>query len=214
MPNDSASLDLHLQPLALAAPHVVIEHLFPLPIFHQIIEDYLEDLYPIAPLIHIPSFLSQLQQCLFLTDPAFLRLCISLCAMTIASLPRKASIYRFDYYTTVKDMVGRACQLVTASRLATSPDWADDPSSNDLICSLFLGMASHYTQCPRRGWTLINESIHCCRSLGLHRHDGYTELNSVETEINKRAFWMIYIVQMLVGPLPFAVGKVLISRKT
>ncbi|KAG4442812.1 hypothetical protein IFR05_001693 [Cadophora sp. M221] len=189
-------LDPHVQPLALVTALVAIEHLCPLPVFQTIAEDFIEHLYPIAPLIHVPSFSSQVQERLYLTDPKFLRLCLSLCAITIASLPRKANIYRFGYYSSTKDMVNRACQLVFASRVATSPDWAESPSFNDLICSLSLGMASHYAQCPSRGWALINESIHCCRSLGLYHKDGYKDLNPVEIEIGKRAFWMLYIVQI------------------
>ncbi|KAK0112942.1 hypothetical protein ONS95_014660 [Cadophora gregata] len=193
--NDLPSPRLHHQTLPLNT-QVAIEHFCPIQIFHQIIEDFLHDLYPIAPLIHVPSFNFQIQESLYQTDPKFLRLCLSLCAMTIASLPRKANIYRFGHYTSTKGMVNRACVLVTASRLATSPDWAETPSVNDLICSLFLGMASHYAQCPRQGWILINESNHCCRSLNLCHQDGYRDLDAVQAEICKRAFWMLYIVQI------------------
>ncbi|PVH84989.1 hypothetical protein DL98DRAFT_62467 [Cadophora sp. DSE1049] len=196
VPNNLPSTpSLHDQPLPLHT-QVAIEHFCPIHIFHAIIEDFLQNLYPIAPLIHVPAFSSQVQECLYQTDSNFLRLCLSLCAMTIASLPRKASIYRFEHYASTKDMVSRAFQLVTLSRLATAPDWADTPSVNNLLCSLFLGMASHYTQCPRRGWTLINESIHCCRSLGLYHQAGYRDMSNVQIEICKRAFWMLYIVQI------------------
>lgn len=180
---------------------VAIKHLCPLAVFQTVTKDFLEHLYPIAPLIHVPFFSSQIQERLYPTNPNFLRLCLSLCAIPIASLPRKANIYRFGYYASTKDMVNRACQLVAASRIATSPDWAESPSFNDLICSLSLGMASHYAQCPSRRWALINESIHCCRSLGLYHKDGYRDLNAVEIEIGKRAFWMLYFVQMYVGTI-------------
>ncbi len=175
---------------------VAIEHLCPLSIFETIIEDYYSDIYPIAPIVHVPSFKQRILTCQHITDPEFLRLCLSLCAMTIASLPKKLPIYGFGHYHTAKAMVSRACQLVAASRLATAPDWADDPTSNDLMCSLLLGTASHYMQSPNRGWVHINESIHCCRNLRLYSPQGYEGMSIIDRELIKRVFWMLYIVQM------------------
>lgn len=175
---------------------VTIEDLCPVSTFHLIIEDFLENVYPIAPLVHLSSFKAQISDGFYHRDSTFLRTCLAICAMTISSLPRKADVYCLDRYQNSKEMVNKAYQLVMASRLATSPDWAENPSSNDLICSLLLGMASHYTQSPRRAWLLINESIHCCRSLGLYRKGGYRGMKDADVEINKRAFWMLYIIQM------------------
>ncbi|KUJ16498.1 uncharacterized protein LY89DRAFT_84873 [Mollisia scopiformis] len=196
LPNDTSGGDARVYLLPNAASSVTIEDLCPMTTFHSIIEEFLENLYSIAPLIHVPSFNSQVSECLYLKDARFLCLCLSICAMTISSLPRKASIYLPGHYQSSREMVSRAYQLVIASRLATSPDWADNPSSNDMNCSLLLGMASHYTQCPKRAWSLINESIHCCRSLSLYHENGYKEMTTIEIEINKRAFWMLYIVQI------------------
>ncbi|KAG0651211.1 hypothetical protein D0Z07_1526 [Hyphodiscus hymeniophilus] len=194
--HEDPSLLRHLEPLRLATANIAIEHLCPIGIFETIIDDYFEEIYVIAPIVHIPTFKQGLSTFQYISDAHFLRLCLSLCAMTIASSLKKITVYGFGYYLNAKDMVNRACQLVTASRIATSPDWADEPSSNDLICSLLLGTASHYTESPRRGWIYINESIHCCRNLNLYSPAGYDGMDILGKEINKRAFWMLYIVQM------------------
>lgn len=186
----------YVEPLGLATANVVVEHLCPVATFESIIIDFLDDIYPIAPVIHIPSFKQRLSSCQYIESPGFLRLCLSICAMTIASMPKKIGLHGFGHYISAKDMVSRACQLVVASRIATSPEWADEPTSNELICSLLLGTASHYTDSPRRGWMFINESIHCCRELNLCSPGGYDGMSNIDREINKRAFWMLYIVQM------------------
>ncbi len=184
------------EPLRYATANIKIEHLCSIEIFDRIINDYFEEIYVIAPIIHIPSFKQGLLTYQYTSDPNFLRLCLSICAMTIASLPKKITSYDFGYYTTAKDMVSRACHLVTASRIATAPDWAEEATANEMICSLLLGTACHYTESPRKGWLYINESIQCCRNLGLYSPAGYQDLEIREQEINKRAFWMLYIVQM------------------
>lgn len=196
-----ASVDespLHMRNVAQAGGNLRIEHLCPQETFQAIVYDFLDYIYPIAPVLHQPSFRQQLAARVYETDPVFFRLCISVCAFTVASLPRKVSLYGHGSYHKAADMVNRACHMVMASRLATSPDWAEHPSSDDMICSLLLGTASHYTQCPKRGWVLLNESIHCCRALDLYIPKGYEALNIVDQEVNKRAFWMLFIVQMYV----------------
>lgn len=187
---------LYSIPVHLITTTIKIEHLCPHHIFITIFEDYLQYIYPITPIIHRPSFMSKVASRQHESDPAFLRLCLSLCAMTVSSIHRRVGRYGFDYYETPKQLVTRAYHLVMASRLATDPEWADDPTMDTLLCSLLLGQAAHYTESPSRGWNLINESLYCCRSLDLYEESGYTSVSIVDREIAKRAFWMLYIIQM------------------
>jgi len=186
----------HCQSIGVAAVKVTLEHLCPQEIFDMILEDYLELIYPITPIVHRPSFRQLVVDRQYETDPALLRLCLSLCAMTISSMHRKIEIYGFGFYASPREMVNRAYQLVMASRLVTVPQWANEPSIDTLLCSLLLGMASHYTESPSQGWVLLNESMHCSRSLGLFQKEAYESRNVINTEICKRAFWMLYIIQM------------------
>ncbi|RDW95118.1 hypothetical protein BP5796_00881 [Coleophoma crateriformis] len=187
---------LHVQNVVQAGVDLRIELLCPAETFQTIVYDFLDCMYPIAPVLHQPSFRKRLAAKEYEIDPIFFRLCISVCAFTVASLPRRISLYGFGFYHKFADMVNRACHMVMASRLATSPDWAERPTSDDMICSLLLGTASHYAQYPRRGWVLLNESIHCCRTLDLYIPKGYEGLSIVDREVNKRAFWMLFIVQI------------------
>ncbi|KAH8669750.1 hypothetical protein BGZ60DRAFT_40262 [Tricladium varicosporioides] len=184
----------HCLPIVSLISSITIEHLCPIPVFYRIISDYLTFIYPITPIPHRPTFNSALSSRLYDHDPEFLRLCLSICAMTVSSLQRRMPSYGFGYYNHAGGMVQRVDQLITASRLATNE--LDPSSSNTMICSFLLGMASHYVGKPMRGWVLINESIQVSRSLNLAAKEGYDGRDLVDTEMCKRAFWMLYIIQI------------------
>ncbi|KAH6672147.1 hypothetical protein B0J14DRAFT_67975 [Halenospora varia] len=193
---NSSTLEVppHCLPITSLISSITIEHLCPIPVFYQIINDYLTFIYPITPITHRPTFNSALSSNFHDHDPEFLRLCLSLCAMTVSSLQRRMPSYGFGYYNHADEIVQRVDRLITASRLAT--DELDTASSNIMICSFLLGMASHYVERPMRGWVLINESIQVSRSLNLATKEGYDGRDLVDAEMCKRAFWMLYIIQI------------------
>lgn len=154
--------------------------------------------YPLLPLIHRPSFRAALSSNLYTTDPAFFRLCIALCAVTIASIPRKFDQYGGSRYPDVAAMVDRACHLVLLSRVSSEPTWQHHPSRNGIIVSILLTMASHYAGRHNQGWSYASEAVQFFRSLELYRKTGYDDLNASDREMCKRAFWMLLIIQMFV----------------
>ncbi|KAF2107871.1 glycosyl hydrolase family 3 C-terminal domain-containing protein [Lophiotrema nucula] len=85
--------------LTLPIGELAVEHLCPRHVFLDIIRDYLEMVYPVLPLVHRPSFCNLLENQAYADDPAFFRLCIPLCAVTVASIPRKFEIYNADRKT-------------------------------------------------------------------------------------------------------------------
>ena len=167
-------------------------------IFQVIIDDYLSFVHPVIPVVHVSSLQRQISSRVYDHDPAFLRLCLSICAVTAASIPRRISAYGFGQYEDSGRFVTRAYLLVMASRYTNSPDWADRPSIDTLLCSYLLACASHYTEKPSRAWMLMNESLQTCRNLNIWNRDGYRELSIINAEICKRMFWLLYIVQVQV----------------
>ena len=170
----------------------------PLRALQLIIDDYLDLVYPVIPVVHVPSFQRQLSNRVYDHDPAFLRLCLSICAVTVSSMPRKISVYGFGQYEDSREFVSRAYLLVMASRYTNSPDWADIPSMNTLLCSYLLACASHYTEKSSRAWMLMNESLQTGKNLNIWNRDGYRNLSTIDAEICKRMFWLLYIVQVQV----------------
>jgi hypothetical protein len=186
----------HLQSVGEAARHILIEHLVPLGIFKMIINEYLSLVYPVIPIVHRPSFQRRLSTQDYERDPAFLRLCLSICAVTTSSMPRKIGIFGFGHYHDCRDLVTRAYSLVMASRFASTQDWADTPSMDTLLCSYLLSCASHYTEKASRAWMLMNESLQTCRGLNIWNRDGYTGLSAIDAQIYRRIFWLLYIAQV------------------
>ncbi|KAF2648085.1 hypothetical protein K491DRAFT_684989 [Lophiostoma macrostomum CBS 122681] len=186
----------HVATLTLPVGNLAIEHLCARHVFLGIIHDYLEMVYPVLPLIHRPTFRALIGSSAYDSDPKFFRLCIALCAATVASIPRKFKTYSGGRYNDVGDFVDRACHLVLLSRVATESAWQNRPSMHSMVVSIFLAMAAHYSGRPNQGWGYASEAIHFFRALELFRKEGYEGLTVLEQELCKRSFWVLYIIQI------------------
>jgi hypothetical protein len=133
--------------------------------FRLIIYHYLNFVYPAIPVIYLLTFQRRLSTRDYEHDLIFFRLCLSICAATVSSVPRKISIFGFGYYDDSREFVSRAYLLMMASRFTSSLDWTDTPSLDNLLCSYLLAYASHYTDKPSRAWILMNESLQICRNM-------------------------------------------------
>ena len=186
--------DLPIGPLSVA-------HFAPEPAFFAILDDFVRRVYPVLPLIHVPSFTANLSHRAFETDPAFFRLCISLCAVTVASIPRKILSYGVTGYKDARELVNRASHLVLMSRITTTPEWQDRATVDSMVVSVVLAMASHYAGKPNAGWAYASEAVHFFRELKLYREEAYQRFNAIEGELCKRSFWLLFIIQMSVSTL-------------
>lgn len=194
---------LHTVPLPLG--RFTIEHLLPEDIFINVIGDYVDRVYPVLPLVHLPTFEAAFRERQYNTDPPFFRLCVALCATTMASIPRHLDTYTCRAYADIGQLVERAAHIVMASRLATEPTWQSAPTRDGIIVSVLMLMASHYGHRRNTGWTFASEAIQFFRSLELYQKPAYALLTAVETEMCKRAFWILYIAQMCVmSPCTFS----------
>lgn len=190
-------------PTPLPITHVTLEHFVPEPVFLEILDDFMITVYPVLPLIHIPSFTKSIQLRRYYNDQSFFRLCLALCAVTVASIPRKLPVYSRNAFKSVTEMVDRACQLLIISRLATNPAWQDTPSMDSMIITVVMALAAMYSggykagwRRATAGWAYASEATNCFCSLRLYRAEGYEKLNVVETEMAKRAFWVLFFVQV------------------
>lgn len=191
--NNSTTNNINVPPIG----DLAIEHLCSRPVFRSIVDDYLHLVYPVLPLVHRLSFQRSVQGGLYTSDPAFFRLCLAVCAVTVASIPRKFLEYRRDY-AHAGAFVDRACHMVLLSRISSEPEWQDKPTIGTIMVSILLTMASHYAGRPNQGWGYASEAIQFFRALELYRKEGYVSLSVLDSEICKRAFWLLYIIQMSV----------------
>jgi hypothetical protein len=162
---------------------------------HRIIADFSTFIYPLFPLVHLPSLRTALEAEAYRTDAAFLRRCFALSAITVACMPSNMSEYGGRLYDNVQSMVDRASALVTMSRVAEDPAWQDKPSIDSMIDSMFLCIGMHYSGRPNTGWSFCNEAMVSCSSLQMHKKETHSRLNRLDSEWCKRAFWVLYSFQ-------------------
>jgi hypothetical protein len=174
---------------------IEIEHLCTVETLHRIITDFSTFIYPLFPLVHLPSLRAGLEAEAYRTDAAFLRRCFALCAITVASIPSSMAEYGGRLYDNVQSMADRASALVSMSRVAEDPAWQDNPSIDAMIDSTFLCTGMHYSGRTNTGWSFCNEAMLCSNNLSLHQKKTYDTLDPLNSELCKRAFWVLYSFQ-------------------
>jgi hypothetical protein len=182
--------------LRLPSPPLLVELLCPREAFEAIVSDYLTHIYPIYPLVYPPTFQISFDSRLFQKDPGFYRLCISLTAVTVASLPKRFSAYGCYPDTTPLGMVEKASHLVTLSKISEDRHKTHQAQIGDMICSYLLSVAFHYSGNTYAGWAHASDAILCMRTSALFRRESHESLDRVQSELCKRAFWMMVMTIM------------------
>lgn len=182
--------------LPLQIGNLTIEHLVPRHTFRALIAEFLTRVYPLLPLVHVPEFSLRFEAGDYDRDPRFFRLCIAICAVTMASIPRQVETYACDLYQDAGQLVERAAHIVLTCRLSSDMSWQQKPSTSDMLVSVMLSMAAHYAEWAHIGWAYASEATHAFRGLELYRREAHINLTVIESELCKRAFWIMYIMQM------------------
>ena len=144
----------------------------------------------------MPSFTAAFAARRYETDPAFMRLCIALCAATIASIPRRISVYGSPWYRDVGEMIDKAVQLIQLSRLTSEPAWPQRPTMDTMIVSLVMSIATHYSGRTPIGGTFAAEAVSYFRTLELYKKSAYAGMSRMDTELCKRSFWILFFMQV------------------
>lgn len=183
-------------PLPVGIPSV--EHLVPEAVLRIILDEYVNRVYPVIPLVHLPTFSSRLHAREFATDPVFFRLCMAICAVTVASIPRNGGTYGAPWYRSnnVAEMVDRAAHLVMLSHMSSSPGWQNAATVDGILVNVLLALAFHYSGRQNAGWTYSSNAMLAFRRLELYKKESYAEMSTVDAEMSKRAFWLMFIMQI------------------
>lgn len=155
--------------------------------------DYLQRIYPLVPLVHRPTFKAELASDRDVTSSEFLRLVVSLTALTIGLLPS-----RFEYYwgiapgmagrfPTRSAMVNYCADMCTRLR---SVDYWDNVDHRKWAVCYSLSIGVFQTGQTNHSRMLEVEAAQLARLLGTHRISEYQGLNHIETQLRKKAFWL------------------------
>ncbi|KAH6715720.1 hypothetical protein BKA61DRAFT_478470 [Leptodontidium sp. MPI-SDFR-AT-0119] len=162
-------------------------------LFLTILEDYLELLYPSIPVVHRPSFHRDVSKGRDLSDNDFLGLTISICAVLIATMPRKFQEYQLSQtpltFQTRTDMVHRCREIITSLQ---EPDHYDVISLNKWAIPYLLSVAYFQIGQYNRARMLEVEAVQLARLLELHNPLSHIGLSCIETQLRKKAFWLTF----------------------
>lgn len=161
----------------------------------QIMDDYLEHIYPILPIVHRPTFRAGLARSRDVSDPEFSALIVCLAAATVGLLPERFHAYRAPArpdglrFRSRSDMINECFGI---NQRARGPDYFDRINLRKWACSYLISIAFFQIGQRNRSRMAEVEAIQLARMLGLHRIDEYKDLNCIEAQLRKKAFWIMF----------------------
>jgi hypothetical protein len=158
-----------------------------------IIEDFLELVYPVVPIVHIPSFYKNLEQDRDCTDSGFLALLIGLASLVVATMPSRFEFYRAYSkplpFKSRDDFVYHCFE--TLARLRTR-DWFDEINFQKFSISYLTYASLRQIGEHNQGRMAEVEMMQIARLLKFSTTSDYHGLNCIEQQLRKRGFWLVF----------------------
>lgn len=160
-------------------------------------QDYLDLLYPLIPLVHRPTFMRDLHARKDSHDPVFLSLIAAICALLVTQMPRKFVQYcskpndlRFG---TRIEMADFCINLIMSVRKI---DHFDNPTIEKLVISYMTAVAYLHLGSPNRVLMIMAEAMQFTRLMKLHQLDSYNGIDHIESQLRKKAFCLMLIAHL------------------
>ncbi len=161
--------------------------------YHELIQSYIDLVYPTIPIVHRPSFLQDVQQNRDMHDDTFLSLTLSICAATAALIPRTFQEFqksphslRFQNRT---QMIEACCKLVVDLR---PPNYFDICGHSKWAIAYMLSIAYYQVGLFNRTTFWSAEAAQMARILRLEDPSNFPGTNCIETQLRKKAFWVMF----------------------
>ena len=169
------------------------DHLCHRALLLSIMEDYLELLYPVIPVLHRPSFRKDLDMERDSHDIVFRSLLIALSAIVVAIMPSRfreyCSAVRPLRFRSRTEMVFSCYEMLMALR---TPQYYDEISHSKWAISYLIGLS--FFQVGQQNLCRMSEieSMQFARLLELHQNSSYASLNRIEAQLRRKAFWLMF----------------------
>lgn len=165
------------------------DEICPRSLFMTIMTDYIDHLYPLVPVVHLPTFRSDLATNKDATDLDTLLLFVSIVSLTVGLLPSKFDSYhalaaRFGTRTA---MISHCSQMCIRLRPA---DYWDHISHRKWATAYCLSIGAFQVGQINQSRMFEAESMQLARLLGMHLVSEYEGLNPIETQLRKKSFWL------------------------
>jgi hypothetical protein len=156
-------------------------------------EDYLNIIYPLIPVVHRPSFRQALQEDRDCDDSCFLGLILAITAVVIATLPSRFQHYR-SLSTPLRFQSRQETVSICADRIMKLRTYTyfDEINFQKFAISYLLYIAFLQLRNHNRSRMMDVEAMQIARLLNLHCISEYEGLNRIETQLRKKGFWLIF----------------------
>lgn len=159
--------------------------------FHLIptcLDLFMEHIYPIMPLIHMPTFRASIERPLEMSEKNLL---YSLCALTSTHMIGKSIQATV---TPSWETVGRFF-LDECMTIRNTYEFIEDKNLSAVISSYFVSTAFFELNQSRKSWYYLREALTLGQDLGFHDEKSYAGLESTESLCRRRTFWILYVTE-------------------
>jgi hypothetical protein len=162
-------------------------------LLNQIMNDFLEHLYPLIPVFHRPTFQMSLGRNRDVQDKHFLSMLLALCAVTVSISSEKFQEYhraptpiRFQTRLEMVDYCYATCIQLRG------PRYFDQVSHAKWAIPYLFYLAYFHIGEHNKSRMVESEAILFARLLELHRVSAYSGLNCIEKQLRRKAFWLMF----------------------
>ncbi|KAK0388795.1 hypothetical protein NLU13_5038 [Sarocladium strictum] len=179
-------------PMQSSLPYAT-DVLFPRDLVRFVLRDYITYIYPLIPVIHIPTFEVHFDQEHDTHNQEFFLLIISLCALTIGLLPSRFAAYReFKDPLPFESRTEAANHCYKLNQGLRDIEYWDTVSHQKWASSYLLALAFHQIGNVNLWRMLEVEAIQLLRLLEVQHSSSYVGLDPVEVQLRKKAFWLMF----------------------
>jgi hypothetical protein len=162
-------------------------------VLKRMMNDYLQFLYPLIPVVHCPSFRQDLRRNRDVDDKDFLGLIIALSATVVGTMPSRFKEYRSlstpIRFQTRKEMMNYCYDMLIRLR---GPNYFDEINFQKWAASYCMSISFFLIGEHNRARMVEVESMQLGRLLNLHQISEYDGLNCIETQLRKKGFWLLF----------------------
>ncbi|KAJ5767217.1 uncharacterized protein N7511_004833 [Penicillium nucicola] len=139
-------------------------------------QDYLDYIYPMVPVVHRPSFRKALREDQDSENDSCFALMVSIAALVVATMPSRFQAYQSEIlssrFSSRKEFVHFCYAKCVGMRTSS---YFDELGFQKFAVSM-----------------LSVEAMQIARLLNLHRISEYEGLNLIETQLRKKGFWLMF----------------------
>lgn len=163
------------------------------PLIPTCLDLFMEHIYPIMPLVHIPTLRASIARPLEMFEK---NLVYALCAITATHMSGKSILAPGP---PSWETAGRFF-LDECISVRQSYDFVEDKSLSAIISSYFLSTAFFELNQNRKSWYYLREALTMGQDLGIHDENSYIGLPPAEALCRRRTFWILYVTERQSSP--------------